>query len=150
MAFAPSPATEDLAAFLQGLAPGAHVAVDLRGLQVETALQISRRIADTRRERFLVVGRGGDVATPVAPSLGRALPLAGFAPSQGAAWVVVDAAASVQAGGAHEHARAERDVGVAVVSKLTVVCLYTEDAIQKVSPRNVHDLHGAVAAPGMV
>lgn len=150
MVFAPSPTTEDLASFLQGLPPGAHVAVNLRGLDMETAVQISRRIADSRKERFIVIGHPLEGEEPVATVLGRALPLTDFATGTQPAWVVVEAAASVKAGGADEHARAEHEVGVEVAEKLTVVCFYTEAVMRQVSTDKVHGLHSVVASPGQV
>ena len=117
MGFIPSPATEDLASFLQGLAPGSHVAVNLGGMDMDTAMQISRKIADTRKENFVAIGHRGQDEKLVATSLGRALPLDGLASGHQATWVVVEAAASVNAGGAKEHARAEQDVGVEVSEK---------------------------------
>lgn len=113
-------------------------------------MQISRKIADTRKERFVVIGHGGQGDKPVATTLGGALPLGGLASGNQATWVVVEAAASVRAGGAREHARAEQEVGVDVAKKMTVVCFYTEDAIKQVTPGKIHDLHSVVAAPGQV
>ncbi|HUR24452.1 MAG TPA: hypothetical protein VM327_00365 [Candidatus Thermoplasmatota archaeon] len=150
MSFVSSPSSEDLASFLQGLPAGAHVAVNLRGLDMETAVLISRRIADARKERLIVIGHPANGEEPVATVLGRALPLTDFATARKAAWVVVEAAASVKAGGAEEHARAEQQLGVELEEKLTVVCFYTEDAIQQVSPRTIQTVHSVVATPGQV
>ena len=119
-------------------------------MDMDTAMQISRKIADTRKEKFVVIGHRGQDEEPVATSLGRALPLDGIASGHQATWVVVEAAASVKAGGAKEHARAEQDVGVEVSEKMTVVCFYTEDALKQVTSGKVYDLHSVVAAPGQV
>lgn len=149
--FSATPATEELASFLQGLEPGAHVAVDLGDLDMDTAVHISRQVAQSRGERFIVVAHSGSAPSElVADSLTEALPLETFVSPRGKAWVAVDADSSVAARSAHEHSVAEGRLGVRVAPRMTVVCFYTEQALQKVDAPNVRRLHSLVASPGQV
>jgi hypothetical protein len=148
-AFTSSPTTEDLASFLQALPPGAHVAVNLGGLDMETALQVSRQVSDDRGERFIVIAhRGGDDEAAAIASLGKALPLDDLVQDGKPAMVFVDADSSVRVGGAVGHGISERAVSRHPGNRLTVVCLYTEDALKQVTPDKVYDLHTQVATPG--
>lgn len=148
--FSATPATEELASFLQGLAPGAHVAVALGVLDIDTAVEISRQVARSRGERFIVVAHQGSDAERGADSLADALPLEKFVSMRGRAWVVVDAESSVEARSAKEHAMAEGRLGVEVAPRLTVVCFYTQEALAKLDPENVRTLHSLVASAGQV
>lgn len=148
---ASTPTMEDLASFLQALPPGAHVAVNLGGLDIEDAMRVSRQAADDRGERFIVIGhRSPEEEAMAAASLGKALPLEALAPPGRPVMVFVDAASSVRVGGAVGHSIAERAVGLRLGHDLTVVCLYTEDALAQVTPDKVYDLHTRVATPGLV
>lgn len=148
--FSATPASEELASFLQGLEPGAHVAVALGTLGMDVAVDISRQVAQDRGERFIVVAHQASGSELVADSLTEAIPLEKFVAPRGKAWVVVDAAASVATRSAHDHAAAEARLGVEVAPRLTVVCFYTEDALAQVDPKDVRRLHGVVASPAGV
>lgn len=149
--FEATPASEGLASFLQGLAPGAHAAVDLGGLDVAVAVAISRQVAHARGERFLVVAhRPSQGDGLVAGSLPDALPIKAVAAPDDRAWVVVDAAGSVASRSPEAHAQAEAHLGREVAQRLTVVCFYTPEAVAQVQPARVHRLHGVVAVPGQV
>lgn len=148
--FEATPATEELASFLEGLPSGSHVAVDLGGLSMDQAVDISRQIARKRGERFIVVAhRGSEDAELVADSLGEALPLELYASTRSKAWVVVDAEASMAARSPQAHLDAETKLGVEVAARLTVVCFYTDTAMAKVKPHDVHRLHSVVATPSL-
>lgn len=149
--FVATPASEELASFLEGLPPGAHAAVDLGGLDMDLAVAISRQVARGRGERFIVVAhRGTEPSELGAASLMEALPLESFAAPSSKAWVVVDAASSIGALSARQHAEAETRLGVHVAPRLTVVCFYTAEAVAKVERNRLHTLHAAVATPGQV
>lgn len=149
--FTATPASEELASFLEGLAPGSHVAVDLGPLSMDLAIDISRQVAQGRNERFVLVAhRGSDEPERVADSLPAALPLEAYAAPTSKAWVVVDAAASIDTGSPGQHVAAETRLGVQVTPRLTVVCFYTSDAAGKVHAERLHRLHSVVAAPGQV
>lgn len=149
--FDATPATEELASFLQGLPPGSHVAVDLGDLSMDTAVDISRQVARERGERFVIVAHRGSADNEVVSgSLAEALPLESFAAPHNKAWVVVDAEASMAAESPTSHADAEADLGVDVAPRLTVVCFYTPVALAQVKPKDVHRLHSVVAAPRQV
>lgn len=117
---------------------------------MDVAVQVSRQVAAKERGgRFIVVAhRDSGAAELVADSLADALPLETFVSTQRTAWVVVDAESSVAARSADAHARAEERLGVEVAPRLTVVCFYTEEALARVRPENVHRLHSLVATPG--
>ena len=149
--FPATPATEELASFLQGLPPGSHVAVDLGLLSMDIAMEISRQVAQGRGERFIVIAhQDAKRSELVADSLADALPLETFVSMRGKAWVVVDAAASMAARSAAEHATAEDRLGVDVAPRLTVVCFYTKEALARAQPGDVGRLHSLVASPGEV
>lgn len=149
--FAATPATEELASFLQGLAPGAHVAVKLGDLTMDIAVELSRQVAHGRGERFIVIAhKEAGQSEIVTDSLPDALPLESFVSMRGKAWVVVDASASVAARSAREHAVAEGRLGVELAPRLTVVCFYTEEALAKVEGESVRRMHSLVASPGQV
>lgn len=145
--FPATPASEELARFLQGLAPGSHVAYALGTLSMDLAVGISRQVARERGERFLVVAHGGSEGAELAAgSLIDALPLELFASARSKAWVVVDAEASMAAKDPSTHAAAEERLGVHVASRLTVVCFYTEAAAAQIKPKDLQRLHSTVAA----
>ncbi|HUR61159.1 MAG TPA: hypothetical protein VM286_02180 [Candidatus Thermoplasmatota archaeon] len=148
--FIPTPASEDLASFLQGLEPGSHVAVDLQGLEVGTALGVSRQAAAERGDHFLVVGDDDRVKESIiASSLGEAMSYADLMVEGKDTLLVVDAQTSVRTRGASAHAMAESNLGRSGI-RLTVVCLYTEEALERLTPAKVDDLHVLVAMPGKV
>lgn len=149
--YEPTPASEDLASLLQDLPAGAHIAVTLRGLEIGTALQVSRKAADDRGDRFVVIGdRRRFEGTVIADSLGNALRHQELAVPGRDTLVVVDAQTSVECGGAAQHAAAEKAVGLRPGLRLTVICFYTEDALQALTEGRVRSVHTMVAVPGQV
>lgn len=151
MAYAPTPASEDLASLLQDIPAGSHIAVTLRGLEIGTALQVSRQAADDRGDHFLVIGdRRRLEGSVIADSLGNALHREDLVVPGRDTLLVVDAQTSVQCGGAAQHAAAEKVVSLRPGLRLTVICFYTEDALHALTPGRVHSLHTLVAAPGQV